>query len=485
MQLDNSVKKEIRKYAIRNAAEYGKASEGSVLSKIISLHPQLKADIKSLALEVKGEVAEVNKLSKDQVAREFAEHEEEFKASDAQRAEKSSKHNFSVAGAEKGNFVTRFPPEPGGYMHIGHAKPAFIEDELRKVYGGKLMLYFDDTNAENEKQEFVDAFKDDLKWLGINFDAEYYASDNLPVLYGYAKDVIRKGKAYVCMCDADTVKEGRSLGTECLHKSQSIDKNVELWQKMLNNGFKDNEAILRLNSNMNAVNTTLRDPTLFRLKHAKHYRQGDKYFVWPTYDFCTPIVDSLKGITDVVRSKEYEMRDELYFMVLEILGLRKPRINSISRLEIADNLTSKRKIRELIAQKLIDGYDDPRLVTIRALRRRGLSAEAIREFSLSFGMGKAESVVDIDMLLGINRKLISTSAKKLSFTKYGGEGAVKCELWNIGKLLIGDEFNSDSVKKEEGFAEGANPLKTGEIVQFDNIGFYRLDSKKDMRFLSL
>lgn len=485
MQIDNAVKKEIRKYVIRNATEYGKANEGSVLSKIISLHPELKTDIKSLGMEVKKEVAEVNKLSKEQLANEFAEYEEEFKESDVQRAEKSSKHNFSVPGAQKGNFITRFPPEPGGYMHIGHAKPAFIEDELCKAYEGKLMLYFDDTNAENEKQEFVDAFKDDLKWLGIKFDAEYYASDNLPILYGYAVEIIKKGKAYICMCDGDTVKEGRSLGTQCPHKSQSKEKNLELWQKMLGNGFKDNEAILRLNSDMGAVNTTLRDPTLFRLKHAKHYRQGDKYFVWPTYDFCTPIVDSLKGITDVVRSKEYEMRDELYFMVLDILALRKPRISSISRLEIADNVTSKRRIRELIAQKLIDGYDDPRLVTIRALRRRGLAAEAIREFALSFGMGKAESVVDIEMLLGINSKLISAKAHKLSFTKAEGSGSVKCELWNIGKLLIGDEFNKESIKKEEGFAEGTKAINEGDIVQFDKIGFYRLDSKKDMRFLSL
>lgn len=575
MPIDNEIRLIIRKYSIKNAIDYGKANEGAVLNKVISLHPELKSDIKSLAMEVKKEVAEINAAGIEKLKKEYSKHAEEFKAAEAEKAERSAKHDFSIEGAEKSKFVTRFPPEPGGYMHIGHAKPVFIEDELRNAYQGKLYLYFDDTNPDKESQEFVDAFKDDLKWLGIKFDKEYYASDSIQALYGYAADAIKKGKAYVCTCSPEKVKENRAEGMECEHKRQSKDKNAELWKKMLEGDFADSEAILRFNSDMKALNTTMRDPTLFRIKHAPHYRQGMKYYVWPNYDFCTPIMDSINGITDVLRSKEYEMRDELYFAVLDVLGLRKPRITSFSRLEIANNLTSKREIRELIAKNLVDGYGDPRLVTIRGLRRRGITAQAIKELALSSGIGKSESTVDMEMLLNMNRKIVDKSAKRLFFiadpvalhvegldgnkkeimlkmhpaadlgyrkykpekelyidpfdakklehgararlkeaynitiakitsskidASYAGSDnsdaqkviwmnkaeSKKCELWDIGPLMLNGAFNKSSMIKKDGYAEGyAANLEEGDIVQFERHGFYKLDSKKDMRFISL
>jgi glutamyl-tRNA synthetase len=576
LAISQSAKDLIRKFALKNAIDYGKAAEGAVISKVIASDPSVKSDMPALAKEVRKTVSEINKSSNDSLTKEFEKYAAEFRAADAEKAERSAKHNFSIEGAEKGKFITRFPPEPGGYMHIGHAKPVFVEDELRKVYSGKLYLYFDDTNPDNEKEEFVGAFHKDLDWLGVKFDKEYYASDNLPMLYKYAEETIRKGRAYVCSCDAEKIGKERLAGKACVHKKQSKDENLALWKKMLEGKMKDNEAILRLNSEMDAVNTTMRDPTLFRIKHAKHYRQGEKYSVWPTYDFCTPIIDSVNGITDVVRSKEYEMRDELYFAVLEMLGLRKPRITSFSRLEIADNLTSKRKIRELIAEKLISGWDDPRLVTIRALKRRGILPDAIREFALRFGMGKSESVVSIDMLLEINRKLVEGKAKRLFFvedpvelvieglneksaevtmkasnssetdnrhyttnkglfinskdaktlksgetvrlkdafdirikkadgnkvtaTNAGNEKGAeiprihwiskgdsrRCELWEIGQLLAGDAFNSESIVKKQGYIEGyAMKLAEGEIVQIERHGYYKLDDRKSLRFISL
>ncbi|MHB1829829.1 MAG: glutamate--tRNA ligase family protein [Candidatus Micrarchaeaceae archaeon] len=479
----------IRKYSVKNAVEYGKAHEGSVLNKIISLYPEHKTEIKYLAREVSRIIAEVNQLDREALEIEYSKYSADLEVEQTAKAEKSARHNFSIAGAKEGEFTTRFPPEPGGYMHIGHAKPVFIEDELRKVYSGKFALYFDDTNPDNEKQEFVDAFKDDLDWLGIKFDIEYYASDNIDALYGYATEMINNGNAYVCTCSAVKVKEGRASGAACEHKGRGKAGNLELWHSMLEGAFKDNEAILRLNSDMKAKNTTLRDPTLFRIKHGSHYRQGNKYSVWPTYDFCTPIVDSTKGITDVVRSKEYEMRDELYFTVLDMLGLRKPRINSFSRLEIANNVTSKRKIRELIAKGLIDGYDDPRLVTIKALRRRGITAAAIKDFALSFGMGKSESVADLDVLLKMNRKMIAPKARRLIFTEgsdaQGKPDAKTCEIWDIGPLLAGEAFSEASVTKRYGSVDGFAELNEGDVVQFERLGFYKLDSKKERRFISL
>ncbi len=415
MAINAGIRGLIRKLAVKNAIDYGSARDGPILAKMLSKDPSLKSEIKSVNAAIKEILAEVNSLSKAELEKEYNKHSAEFEQEAARKAEKSSMHNFSIQGAEQGNFVTRFPPEPGGYMHIGHAKPLFVEDELRKVYGGELLLYFDDTNPDNERQEFVDAFKEDLEWLGVQFEREYYASDNIARLYEYANVAIRRGKAYVCRCDGERIKQYRMEGKDCEHKKQGMEENIARWNDMLEGRFSDNEAILRFSSDMGAANTTLRDPTLFRIKHASHYRQGKKYFIWPTYDFCTPILDSTNGITDVVRSKEYELRDELYFAVLDALGLRKPRITSFSRLEISNNVTSKRKIRELIAEGKISGWDDPRLVTIRALRKRGITAEAIKQFSLGFGLGKAESVVDIEMLLNINRRIVDPIAKRLFF----------------------------------------------------------------------
>ncbi len=573
MTIDNETKELVRKLALKNALDYGSARYGPILAKLIARSPELKESMRELSPVINRIVSEVNSMPRSSLEKEYEKHASEFEELEAERAERSARHSFRIEGAEKGKFVTRFPPEPGGYMHIGHAKPVFIEAELRSAYKGKVMLYFDDTNPDNESQEYVDAFKDDLKWLGVSFDGEYYASDNIGMLYDYAKEAIKKKGAYVCTCSGDEMREKRLKGEPCIHKGQGAEENGRQWKRMLDSGYADGEAVLRLNSDMKAVNTTMRDPTLFRIKHARHYRQGEKYSVWPTYDFCTPIIDSVKGVTDVARSKEYEMRDELYFDVLSLLSLRKPRITSFSRLEISDNVTSKRKLRELISQRLVSGWDDPRLVTIRALRRRGVRAEAIREFALGFGMGKSESTADIDVLLAINRKIIDKEAKRLFFIedpvelhvqglgesaevsmklhpgrdlgyrryKVDGElfinapdskllhkgdtvrlkdalsiriksigkrieaecsgaepgglprlqwitrdGAMKCELLHIGNLMKGDEFNSESIRRTAGYAEAyASGLAEGEIVQFERLGFFKLDSKERSSFISL
>ena len=469
---NDDVKGLVRKFALKNALDFGSAIEHAVLGKVIAANPSLRSDTAKLSKVVKEQVKEVNKLDRAALEMEVAKYADEFRIAEAERAERSSKHSFGIDGAVVGSFVTRFPPEPGGYIHIGHTKPIFIEDLLRQKYKGKLVLYFDDTNPDRERQEFVDAIHEDLGWLGVKFDDEYYASDHIPVLYGYARKAISKGKAYVCTCDGVQIKKFRFSGTDCEHKSQSVERNLELWQRMLDGKFGSGKAVLRLNSDMKSLNTTMRDPTLFRIKHATHYRQGDKYFVWPNYDFCTPIIDSLEGITDAMRDKGYEMRDELYFAVLDVLELRKPRITSFARLEIANNVTSKRKVRELIAEKRIEGWDDPRLVTIRALRRRGVTLEAIREFALSSGMGKAESVVPIETLLRINRKIVDPIAKRLFFIEHPIElkieglgekdGAVSLKLHPTEKSGYRRYATNNGLCIN---AEDAAKLKEGDLVR--------------------
>ncbi len=410
---------EIKKAAIKNALGYGKARESTVINGVLSKFPELRSEMRELALRAKAETERVNALGADELKREADEYSEEFRAHEEERAARTAKPKMELPGATKGSFVTRFPPEPNGYMQIGHAKVCFMEREFADIYEGSIGLYFDDTNPEVEKQEFVDAFKKDLEWLGIRFDTEYYASDNIRMMYDHAQKLISGGWAYVCACSPETVKENRSASKECEHRANTAERNLKMWEDMLAGGALDatESRILRLRAEMSSENTAMRDPTLFRIKKQEHYRQGKKYAVWPTYDFNTPIMDSAKGVTDAIRSKEYELRDEVYYRILDLLGLRKPRIHSVARLEIENNMTSKRKINELISRKLLWGYDDPRLVTIAGLRRRGIAPRAIREFVMRFGMSKSDSKVKIEMLLAENRKLIENTSKRLFFIR--------------------------------------------------------------------
>ncbi len=407
----------IRKYAIKNAAEHGSARESVVLAKALSVDPSLKKDMKKLGMQVASVVKEVNLMGKDELQKAYSEYAEEFEEEHSEKAAKSSVHNFTVEGAVEGAFKTRFAPEPSGYMHIGHAKAVFLETELAKRYDGSVSLYFDDTNPAKERQEFIDAFKKDLKWLGLKFAEEYYASDNIDYEYKCAEKLIKNGHAYVCFCNAEIVGEKRELGQGCGHRSQTEEANMSFWKNMINGEYSESQVSLRFRGDMKALNTVMRDPVLFRVKKDLHYRQGNKYVAWPSYDFNTPIIDSIKGVTHAARSKEYELRDELYYRLLDLLEIRKPKIIEFARLEIVNNMTSKRKTNQLIDEKLVSGYDDLRLVTIAALRKRGIRPEAIRELALRSGLSKVESKSSMNDLLAYNRKIIDDTSKRLFFVR--------------------------------------------------------------------
>ncbi|MEM3227761.1 MAG: glutamate--tRNA ligase [Candidatus Micrarchaeaceae archaeon] len=415
--MDEEVIKLARKYAIKNAVDYGgKASIASVLSKVLSIVDK-HGDINSIRSDVERVVGEVNALSKEDQTAEYQSYRDEFELEHKKKVESTASPNMKLEGAEEGNFSTRFAPEPSGYLHIGHAKVVFMEQELAKVYHGKVFLYFDDTNPEKEEQEFVDAIKRDLDWLGVKFDDEYYASDSIEKLYGYARQLIEKGKAYVCTCPPETIKSYRMQGTECPHTRNPTSENMMMFEEMINGEYEEGGAILRFRGDMKDKNTVMRDPTLMRIKKHAHYRQGNKYMVWPTYDFNTPIMDSLHGVTDAMRSKEYELRADIYKEVLKALGLRVPRMHHIARLEIKGSISSKRKLNALIKDGLISGYDDPRLTTIAALRRRGIRPEAIRKFVLRFGMSITNSVVDLSLLYAENKRIVDPVAKRLFYVE--------------------------------------------------------------------
>jgi glutamyl-tRNA synthetase len=414
MAISEYVKGSIRKFAIKNALDYGKADIGSVLGKVI---PGAKdVPIKELKAAVQEAVASVNKLSKADLEVQYAPFEEEFEQRARETAEKTAKPKFVIDGAEEGMVFTRYPPEPGGYMTLGNAKQCIISDELARVYGGQIFLYFDDTNPEKCRQEYVEGIKRDTAWLGIKFSREYYASDYIEKEYDICRRLFDQGNAYVCMCSSEEVKKNRFAKKECSHREQKPEANSSLFNDMLAGKFAEGQVLVRLKGDMASENTTLRDPAIFRIKEAAHYRQGNKYIVWPTYHINTPLIDNFNGITDVVRGKEYEIFDESYRLVLKYLGLKLPRMHYQAMLQIKGGLTAhKRELRKLINDGSLSSWDDPRLLTVMAMRRRGLQPDAIRAFILRFGMSRTDSTVPLEMLFAENRKLIDPVAKHLFF----------------------------------------------------------------------
>ncbi len=399
----------IWKWVVKNAFDYGKADSKAVVGKVIGEWPDAKEDLARTMQLINEAIEAAGKLSRQQLEKELQAFVFEEK--------KEAKKGIELAGAEKGKVVTRFAPEPNAYLHIGHAKAAFLSYEAARAYGGKCLLRFDDTNPETESAEFVEAIREGLEWLGIEFDREGYASDKMPIFYSYAEQLIDQGDAYVCKCPKETVAANRSRkkACECRNKPKAEDK--ELWLEMVSKKLREGEATLRFKGDMKNPNTVMRDPTLARIVLAPHYRQGTKYAVWPTYDFETCIADSVDGITHALRSKEYELRDELYYAILDRLRLRSPRIYDFSRLEIKGTVLSKRLLKPLIERKKVMGWGDPRLPTLFGLRRRGILPQAIREFVLSFGLSKVESKPSWEALLVENKKLLDPIAERYFFVK--------------------------------------------------------------------
>lgn len=472
MPLTKEITEEIRKYAVKNAMEYGKARAENVMGKVIRSVP--KGDAAELKGTVDRIVDEVNLLSEDQLSKEYEIYEEGFEEQYEKKVEATSKPKMVLEGATVGNFATRFAPEPSGYMHVGHSSAAFLAQEFARIYEGKLFLYFDDTNPEKETQEFVDSFKKDLDWLGIKFDKEYYASDNIEKIYDYARKLIKSGNAYACECTSEQTKANRFEGKECEHRDAKSEDNLKKFEMMLENKYDEEKIVIRIKGDMKSQNTALRDPTILRIKKDRHYRQGSKYVVWPIYDFNTPINDSISGVTDAIRTKEYELRGELYDMVLDYLGLAKPRVHLHARIAIKGQPRQKREIRKLITDGYIKGYDDPRLVTISALRRRGIQPDAIREFVLKFGMSNVESTVDIGSLLAYNKRIIDPDSKRIYYVP----GPIDIEVKDLKPMSVelslhpSKEMGSRKYDVNNKFyisGEDASTLKDDDIIKLKEL----------------
>lgn len=334
-------------------------------------------------------------------------------------------HNAIDEDLKEGKYTegihTRFPPEPNGYLHIGHAKSICLNFGTAQKYNGLCNLRFDDTNPVKEDVEYVDSIQEDVKWLGFTWkDRKYYASDYFEKLYDYAVELIKRGKAYVDDLTADEIREYRGnlteAGKESPYRNRSVEENLDLFTRMKNGEFADGEKVLRAKIDMASPNITMRDPVIYRIAHISHHRTGDAWCIYPMYDFAHPLSDAIEGITHSICTLEFEDHRPLYDWFLDSLGFdvnTRPRQIEFARLNITKMVMSKRKLRQLVEGGYVSGWDDPRMPTISGLRRRGYTAAAIRDFCERIGVAKANSLVDVAMLEHCVREDLNAHANRI------------------------------------------------------------------------
>jgi len=414
--LADDLKKEIRKIALQNAVEHdGKTKDKVVLSKSLGTIPELKNNVKDVIPEIASIVSQINGMSIEEQKTEIQNNFPEIL--DVKENVKEERVGLPpLEGAEQGKVVTRFTPAPNGYPHIGHAKAAIISEEYAKMYGGKLVLRYDDTNPEDIRLEYWAAIKVGLDWLGIEFDEIKNTSDDIGLLYDKCVEMIKKNYAYVCTCKRDTISKNRKEMVSCECSMGDVKQNEERWERMFKK-YKPGEAIVRFRGDMESKNTVMRDPVLFRINDARHARLAEEHRVWPSYDIAVAVEDSTDGITHALRSKEYELRNELYHAILDALDMRHPKMLEFSRLEFKGMPVSKRILRPLIDKGKVSSYDDPRLPTLAALERRGITPEAIRKFTLSLSLTKADTLAPFDSLEAFNRKIVDENSIRLFMVK--------------------------------------------------------------------
>jgi len=325
--------------------------------------------------------------------------------------------NEELAEGVNSEVHTRFPPEPNGYLHIGHAKSLCLNFGTAKKYSGKCNLFFDDTNPSKEKTEYVEAIKKDIEWLGFKWFEMHYASDFFEQIFELAVKLIKDGKAYVCDLSAEQIRETRGTLTEpgknSPYRDRTIEENLNLFFEMKDGKFADGEKVLRAKIDMASPNINLRDPVIYRVLHATHHRTGDKWCIYPMYDFAHPLCDAMQGVTYSICTLEFEDHRPLYNWVVENTGVSgKPRQIEFARLNITNMVMSKRYLKKLVDEKVVSGWDDPRMPTLTGLRNRGVPAEALKNFCEEIGVAKANSEIEISYLEHFIRDYLNIHAER-------------------------------------------------------------------------
>ncbi|HQV70587.1 MAG TPA: glutamine--tRNA ligase/YqeY domain fusion protein [Thermoflexales bacterium] len=368
------------------------------------------------------------------------------------------------------NYVrTRFPPEPNGYLHIGHAKAMAVDFGIAQDFGGTCNLRFDDTNPVKEDQEYVDQIMADIHWLGYDWgDGLFYASDYFEQIYQYAVDLIKKGKAFVCDLSADEMREYRGTltqpGKESPYRNRSVEENLDLFERMRKGEFPEGSHTLRAKIDMASGNINLRDPVMYRILKASHHRTGDAWCIYPMYDFAHGQSDSIEGITHSLCSLEYEIHRPLYDWFVKELGIYAPRQIEFARLNLSYTIMSKRKLMQLVKENRVNGWDDPRMPTLCGLRRRGYTASSIREFCARIGVAKADSVVDIAILEHCLREELNKTAPRVM-------AVVKPLKVVIENYPDGQTDELDAVNNPEDPSAGTRKVPFGKVLYIEQDDF--------------
>ncbi|QCK15330.1 glutamine--tRNA ligase/YqeY domain fusion protein [Mangrovivirga cuniculi] len=374
---------------------------------------------------------------------------------------------------------TRFPPEPNGYLHIGHAKSICLNFGVAEDYKGKTNLRFDDTNPLKESTEYVDAIREDVKWLGFDWDdREFFASDYFDNLYDYAVQLIKKGKAYVDDQSVEEIAENRGTptvpGKESPYRNRSVEENLKLFEKMKNGEFKDGEKILRAKIDMSSPNMHMRDPALYRIRKVDHHRTGDQWSIYPMYDFAHCLSDSLEGITHSLCTLEFEVHRPLYDWILDELEVFHPQQIEFARLNLNYTVMSKRKLLELVEGNYVSGWDDPRMPTISGMRRRGYTPDSIRNFCETIGVAKRDGIVDIALLEHSVREDLNKKANRVM----GVLNPVKVIITNYPE---GETEELPAINNPEDESAGKRHIPFGREIYIDKADFMEDPPRKFFR----
>jgi len=412
---DKIIKELVLKYSLENAVKHnGTATEKSVMQKIMATHAELRKEAKKISDIVEITVATVNALKLDQQTEKLMKIAPELlKKKDSG---KRVRELPELENAKMGKVITRYAPQPNGEMHLGHAYTAFFAYYYANRYKGTFILRFEDTNPKEERVEFMDAHREALEWLGLTPTKEKIVSNDVPIFYEKAEELIKNNHAYTCNCPVEEMRTLRRAMKACPHISKTPEETMKEWKKMLKGELEEGEMVLRLRGDMESKNAVMRDPSIFAIRKDEHCIQGTKYNVWPLYDFAVAIEDNLCGITHVGRSAEFDSRIELQNTIRELLNLLpQPLIFHYSRFNVVGSPASKRKIIPLVKEGKVEGWDDIRLVTIKGLRRRGIIPEAIKQIVNEVGMTTQPTNIDWSLIEATNRKLIDLTSNRYFF----------------------------------------------------------------------
>tara|TARA_Y100000034_G_scaffold20758_2_gene23831 strand:+ start:14544 stop:16241 length:1698 start_codon:yes stop_codon:yes gene_type:complete len=473
----------ILKFALQNAVKFnGRANPGAIVGKLLGDKPELKSQMKEIGKEISRIVKHVNLMKRESQVAKL----KEIDPSLLEKKKKVSKRQAGLQelqGAEDGKVNTRIPPEPSKYNHLGHALAFLINYLYAKKYNSKCVLRFDDTNPNKCKQEYVDAMmKDVIEYLGIKPDSQFFASDKMKEFYKYAEKLVKEGNAYVCFCEQQKMRENRRAGIECECRNKDVETNLTQWKNMLNKKYEEGECCLRIKGDMESLNHVMRDFVICRITLAPHYKHGHKYHVWPNYDFESAIAEHLTGTTYILRPTEFGlMRIELQDYIKDKLGISKQKEIQFGRFVVKDAPTQGRVIRELIESGKMKGWDDPRLVTLRALKRRGFVKEMFYDLVKEVGLSKSNTNIDWTLLSSINRKYLDPICKRFFFMSHPKLITIK----NAPKREIKLKFHPDDKIGGRDFSVSEEfYIEEKDYKKFKEGGFYRLMDCLNFKFVN-